>query len=66
MTALWHHIPEYYFLFDEFPNDEATAMFDFVSAYPVEYSFIACSNDAERNDIPQQVFGRLKNVALAI
>ncbi len=58
LTSLWHYIPEYYFIFDEFPLDEATAMYDFTSAFPVHYEFLACTT-REKALVPMQVFGRL-------
>lgn len=66
LTTLWHHIPEYYFIFDEFPNDEAAAMYDFGSAYPVEFEFLACTQDDNAKPIPQQLFGHMRNVPLVV
>ena len=66
LTTLWHHIPEYYFLFDEFPNDEAAAMYDFGSAYPVEFEFLACTQLDDAKPMPQQLFGRMRNVPLVV
>jgi hypothetical protein len=59
MTTLWHHIPDYYFLFDEFVPSEIVAMYDFVRAYPVAFEFTACTVDDQ--DRPIQMFGRLRN-----
>lgn len=53
MTTLWHFVPEYHFFFDEFAADEIVAMYDFVTAYPVEFEFIASVEDEEQK--PQQV-----------
>ena len=64
LTSLWHLVPEYYFLFDEFPRDEATAFYDFTLSYPVEFEFLA-STKAEDKDVHMQVFGRLKNTHYA-
>jgi O-methyltransferase len=64
LTSLWHHIPEYYFIYDEFVPDEATAMYDFTTAYPVEFEFLACTARAETQDRPSQLFGRMKNIPL--
>ena len=63
LTTLWHHIPDYYFLFDEFQPDEIIAMHDFTRAYPVEFRFIACTHDIHMR--PQQIFGQLRNVPFA-
>ena len=63
LTSLWHHVPEYYFIFDEFPSDEAIAMYDFVSAFPVEYEFLGCTTgNKDGRDTPQQLFGRMKRI----
>jgi O-methyltransferase len=59
MTTLWHHIPDYYFLFDEFVPSEIVAMYDFARAYPVAFEFFACTVDDR--DRPLQLFGRLRN-----
>lgn len=64
LTALWHFVPEYYFYFDEFMPDEAVAMFEFTSAYPVEFEFFAATETEQQ--WPQQVYGRLKNIALQV
>lgn len=66
LTSLWHHIPEYYFIFDEFPSDEAIAMHDFTSAFPVEYEFLACTTGGKGRDTPQQLFGRMKRIPLTL
>ncbi len=65
MTSLWHFVPEYYFLFDEFTPDEVVAMYDFCDAYPVEFEFFACTQD-ESDGRPLQVFGRLKRKELVL
>lgn len=63
LTTLWHHIPEYHFIFDEFWPDEATAMYDFSQAYPVTFEFLASTARAEDTSRPCQLFGRMKNIA---
>lgn len=60
LTTLWHHVPEYHFIFDEFQPDEIVAMYDFTRAYPVEFEFIACTQD--EHERPQQVFGQMRRV----
>jgi O-methyltransferase len=64
LTTLWHHIPEYWFVFDEFQPDEIVAMYDFVKAYPVSFEFIACTKDDHER--PQQVFGRMKRIPMTV
>ena len=65
LTSLWHHLPEYYFIFDEFPIDEITAMHDFVSAFPVQYEFLA-GTLREGSLVPAQLFGRIKRIPLRL
>jgi len=45
LSTLWHHLPEYYFIMDEFPYDEVVALTDFAQSYPVEIRFIAECGD---------------------
>jgi O-methyltransferase len=64
LTTLWHRISEYFFIFDEFQAEEIIAMHDFTRAYPVEFEFNACTADEHHR--PQQIFGRMKRVALHV
>lgn len=64
LTSLWHFVPEYHFFFDEFMPDEIVAMYDFTSAYPVEFEFVAATEDQHRR--PEQVYGRIKNTRLQL
>lgn len=61
LSTLWHHIPEYYFIFDEFMSDEIIALHDFAQAYPVEIEFL-CRTD---RDHPPQIFGKLRRRAFS-
>jgi hypothetical protein len=63
LSAIWQHIPEYYFIFDEFQPDEIIAMNDFTKAYPVEFEFLACTRDEHGR--PQQILGKMRNIPLA-
>ncbi len=54
LTTLWHHLPDYYFMMDEFMYDEIVALRDFVLGYPVEIDFVAECGD--------KLFGRLRRV----
>ncbi len=65
LASLWHYLPEYYFIFDEFFLDEATAMHDFALAFPVEYEFLACTT-GEKGRMPTQLFGRMKRIPLKL
>ena len=64
LTTMWHFVPEYHFFFDELMPDEVVAMYDLVSAYPVEFEFFAATEG--EHQIPQQVYGRLKNTPLQL
>jgi O-methyltransferase len=58
LSTLWHHLPKYYFVMDEFPYDEVVALRDFIHSYPVEIRFIAKNND--------KVFGWLRRVPFSL
>jgi O-methyltransferase len=60
LTTLFHSIPDYYFIFDEFLPDEVIAMHDFTRAYPVEFQFTACTQDQHMR--PRRIFGRMRRV----
>ncbi len=64
LTSLWWHIPEYFFIFDEFFDEEVTAMMDFMSAYPVEVELYASADT--KNGLPIQVFGKLRNIDMVV
>ena len=59
LTTLWHHIPAYHVMFDEFVPSEVVAFYDFSLAYPVEVEFLAARSDEYGQ--PGQVFGRIRN-----
>jgi O-methyltransferase len=58
LTTLWHYLPEYYFIMDEFPYDEVVALSDFAQSYPVEIRFIAECGD--------KVFGSMRRVPFSL
>lgn len=62
LSTLWHRVPEYHFIFDEFMSEEVVALYDFARAYPIELEFL-CQTNAGK--YPSQVFGRLRRVAFA-
>ena len=66
LTTLWHHVADYYFMFDEFPGDEAAALHDFAKAYPVKFEFYACTKRDEAAAVPVQVFGHMRRVEFAL
>lgn len=59
LTTLWHFIPEYYVMFDEFGVDENLALSDFQTAYPIQVDFLGHTMNANAA-LPQQVFGHIK------
>jgi hypothetical protein len=59
LAQLWQRTREYWFIFDEFMNDEAIALYDFARAFPVEIEFFAQTDTT----IFKQVFGRMRRVA---
>jgi hypothetical protein len=58
LTTLWHYLPEYYFMMDEYRNDEIVALRDFVSSFPVEIEFFG--EFADKN------FGRLRRTEFVL
>jgi macrocin-O-methyltransferase TylF-like protien len=59
LSTLWHRVPEYHFIFDEFMSEEVVALHDFARAYPIEVDFL-CQTNA--GGYPSQVFGQLRRV----
>ena len=64
LTTLWHYIPEYYFMMDDFIHEDVVALHDFSRAYPVEVEFFAQTRGGGGN--PDQVFGRLRRVSFEL
>jgi hypothetical protein len=60
LSSLWPVIPDYWFLFDEFRLDEAVALHDFVSVFPVHIEFLAYDLGLMR------VFGRMRRTELEL
>ncbi|MBV9992923.1 MAG: hypothetical protein JOZ72_16725 [Alphaproteobacteria bacterium] len=58
LAELWRHADDYYFLFDEFFQEEAVALYDFSRAFPVEIEFLAQTTTTPF----KQVFGRMRRV----
>jgi len=58
LTTLWHFLPDYYFIMDEYPFDEIIALRDFVNAYPVEMTYFAEHGDKN--------FGRIRRVPFSL
>jgi len=58
LAMLWPRTTEYYFLYDEFLQEEVIAMHDFARGFPVEYEFFAQTSTSPF----KQIFGRMKRV----
>jgi Macrocin-O-methyltransferase (TylF) len=64
LSSLWSHVPEYYFIMDDFFQDDMIALHDFTMAYPVEIEWIAHRKNPA--DLPSQVFGRMRRIAFQL
>jgi O-methyltransferase len=62
LGTLWPAVREYWFLFDDFIQDDVVALRDFASAYPVEIEFLAQSRGGGDPPNPDHVFGRMRAV----
>lgn len=58
LCALWHRLPEYYFIMDEFWFDELVALRDFTHSHPVEIKFLLQSGD--------KIFGSMRRVPFTL
>jgi Macrocin-O-methyltransferase (TylF) len=61
LTTLWHHVPDYYFLMDDFGHEDLVALYDFSRSYPVEIRFFG-RTPTEHVPPARQVFGHLRRV----
>jgi hypothetical protein len=64
LSSLWPHISEYYFIMDDFFQDDMIALHDFMMAYPAELEWIAHRKNPA--NLPSQVFGRMKRTAFQL
>lgn len=63
LASLWAKIPEYHFIMDDFTHDDAVALFDFATAFPVSIEFLAQTGRlAGGNPQPNEIFGRMKRI----
>jgi hypothetical protein len=58
LSSLWWHIPEYFFIMDEFIGHELAALRNFVSAFPVDIEFYTRTDSPTGH--PVQIFGKLR------
>jgi len=66
LTTLWHYLPQYYFIMDNFIFDEIIALHDFSTAYPVEIEFFAQTTGGGPLPNPDQVFGHIKRTGFRL
>lgn len=66
LTTLWHYLPQYYFIMDNFIFDEIIALHDFSTVYPVEIEFFTQTTGGGPLPNPDQVFGHLKRNAFRL
>jgi hypothetical protein len=64
LSTMWHYIPAYYFLMDDFIHEDATALYDFPRSYPVEIQFFAERSGGGGH--PNQVFGHIRRVPFVL
>ena len=64
LASLWPAVFEYYFIMDDFFQDDMIALHDFTMAFPVELVWIA--HRKNQANLPSQVFGRMKRVAFQL
>ena len=63
LTCLWFRLPEYYFIMDDFFEDDLVALYDFGLAYPIKLEWIA--QHVNSAGLPAQVLGRLERTELS-
>jgi hypothetical protein len=70
LSALWWHIPEYYFIMDEFYGDELIALHDFHESYPIDIEYISEMEGGYSKHLgratPHKIFGRIRNVEMMV
>ena len=59
LCSLWPMIDQYYFIMDDFMQDDIVALYDFCLAYPVELTFIA----RHEGGLPHSVLGHMRRKA---
>ena len=64
LSTIWHFVPEYYFIMDDFAFDEVVALHDFSLAYPVKIEWKA--KRVNEQGVPVQMFGQMKRIELKV
>jgi hypothetical protein len=63
LSLLWGHVPDYYFVFDEFMEHELVALYDFSRAFTVEIELVAQTNVGGH---PAQTFGHIRRIPFTL
>lgn len=64
LSTMWHNLPDYYFMMDDFIHEDAAALYDFSRAYPVDVRFLAQTSGGGGN--PDQVFGHIRRIRFSM
>jgi len=64
LSILWPIVPEYYFIMDDFFQDDIIALCDFASAYPVKIEWVACRKNPA--GLPAKVFAKMRRTAFEL
>ena len=66
LSALWFHFDEIVVLYDEFGVDENLAMYDFMSAFPIKFTFHGHAFLGQEKHLPQKVLCTIRKTALVV
>jgi hypothetical protein len=66
LTTLWHSVPDYYFIMDDFSQDDAIALHDFCLAYPVRIEWLAERPKPGQGELPRHIFGRMTRIPMIV
>jgi hypothetical protein len=64
LSTVWHHIPEYFFMMDDFIQEDAIALYDISKSHPIDVKLFA-----ERlggGGHPNQVFGSIRRIPFVL
>ena len=66
LSSLWPVLPQYYFMMDDFIQDDAIALFEFSNAFPVDIEFYSQTRGGGPGPNPNQVFGLMRRVPFTV
>ena len=66
LSALWFHFDEIVVLYDEFGVDENLAMYDFMSAFPIKFTFHGHAFLGQEKQLPQKVLCTIRKTELVV